>query len=323
MTELSSSSDAESSRASCSSRPHTPDAEDVSTYEGLMFSLFPPSSLPPSAVSESPQADCARNGAIDLDDIENDGDIMENGLKRAMTKAEKQNAKKRRRKERERIAREAAEINDRNSELPIGTEVKDSTVPFRLFSACPIRPIMLIPQSDGYTCPINPRHLPLKSEILSHIRRIASQSGTDMGRLSDSSNSCLPSTSLVPRKLQKERTRNLASEIPTIFVATTLRFTKTAQYFTAITENKQKSKQVGVPTISLARCIDTDYGKLQAKSKTRRGKKRQSHTIPSRFWAPPPGLGGKARGYAWGYRDSMEGRREEGAWNGYVRSKDR
>jgi len=33
----------------------------------------------------------------------------------------------------------------------------------------------------------------------------------------------------------------------------------------------------------------------------------------ARFWAPPVGLGGKARGYAYGYTGSREGAREEDA----------
>jgi septal ring factor EnvC (AmiA/AmiB activator) len=42
---------------------------------------------------------------VDGKDDEDDGEIMENGVKRPMTKAEKQNAKKKRRKEREREAK--------------------------------------------------------------------------------------------------------------------------------------------------------------------------------------------------------------------------
>lgn len=40
-----------------------------------------------------------------------------------------------------------------------------------------------------------------------------------------------------------------------------------------------------------------------------------------RFWAPVPGLGGKARGYAWGYRDSREV--SDDARGRYIRSKNR
>ena len=35
----------------------------------------------------------------------------------------------------------------------------------------------------------------------------------------------------------------------------------------------------------------------------------------ARFWAPPEGLGGKARGYAYGFAGSREGAREvQGKW---------
>ncbi|OCF39191.1 hypothetical protein I317_07007 [Kwoniella heveanensis CBS 569] len=64
--------------------------------------------------------------------------------------------------------------------------------------------------------------------------------------------------------------------------------------------------------------------KARQRTNTRARARARAQARPAaRFWAPPVGVGGKARGYAWGYRDSMEGRREEGAWEGYVRSKDR
>jgi len=72
------------------SRCSTPDAEMVQSYQALMAELLPP--LPAGAIPI--------NRALDE---ENDNFItLESGEKRAMTKAEKQNAKKKRRKERER-----------------------------------------------------------------------------------------------------------------------------------------------------------------------------------------------------------------------------
>jgi hypothetical protein len=44
------------------------------------------------------------------------------------------------------------------------------------------------------------------------------------------------------------------------------------------------------------------------------GKTRHVNMRPeARFWAPPVGLGAKARGYAYGYMGSREGAREEDA----------
>ncbi|KAM5544526.1 hypothetical protein V8D89_001424, partial [Ganoderma adspersum] len=46
-----------------------------------------------------------------------------------------------------------------------------------------------------------------------------------------------------------------------------------------------------------------DTGKSERR-KGRRGKPRQKPPIQATFWRPPPGLGGKALGYAWGYAGS-------------------
>ena len=41
-----------------------------------------------------------------------------------------------------------------------------------------------------------------------------------------------------------------------------------------------------------------------AKRKRRRGNVREKQIIQAAFWRPPPGVGGKALGYAWGYASS-------------------
>ncbi|TBU46808.1 hypothetical protein BD309DRAFT_1016800 [Dichomitus squalens] len=51
------------------------------------------------------------------------------------------------------------------------------------------------------------------------------------------------------------------------------------------------------------RSYTADTG-LVDKVKRRRRKPRQKPMIHARFWRPPPGLGGKALGYAWGYAGS-------------------
>ncbi len=56
-------------------------------------------------------------------------------------------------------------------------------------------------------------------------------------------------------------------------------------------------------------------------SGTRKRKRRPKEPhATARFWAPDWGVGGKARGYAWGFWGSLEGSKEK---MGYVRSKDR
>jgi hypothetical protein len=57
----------------------------------------------------------------------------------------------------------------------------------------------------------------------------------------------------------------------------------------------------------------------QRRRRRRRLRENQYDRPAPRFFAPPVGLGGKSRGYAWGWRDSFEGRRED-RWEGYLRS---
>jgi hypothetical protein len=73
------------------SRCSTPDPEVLESYHNLMASILPP--LPAGAKPV--------NRPIVEEDIDNEI-TMESGEKRPVTKAEKQNAKKKRRKERER-----------------------------------------------------------------------------------------------------------------------------------------------------------------------------------------------------------------------------
>lgn len=60
----------------------------------------------------------------------------------------------------------------------------------------------------------------------------------------------------------------------------------------------------------------------EQRRRRRRRRRLREHSYDRplpRFFAAPAGLGGKSRGYAWGWRDSFEGRREDG-WEGYLRS---
>lgn len=86
------------------SRAGTPDADALEAYERLMASIIPPSTLP------RPRTPLLTSKLTLGKDEEGEDSVMgENGVKRPMTKAEKQNAKKKRRKERERAARMEAE----------------------------------------------------------------------------------------------------------------------------------------------------------------------------------------------------------------------
>lgn len=85
-------------------RAGTPDADALEAYERLMASIIPPSTLP-----RPPTPLLTSELTLSKDEEGEDSMMGENGVKRPMTKAEKQNAKKKRRKERERAARMGAE----------------------------------------------------------------------------------------------------------------------------------------------------------------------------------------------------------------------
>ncbi|KAK8869462.1 hypothetical protein IAR55_000026 [Kwoniella newhampshirensis] len=314
---------------SSSSRASTPDPQDVETYRQLMFSLFPPSSLPRPPPPLLPYIQESSRHAIR--DDEDDGMIMEGGVKRAMTKAEKQNAKKRRRKERERAMRMELEAAAAVLEAKItkDTDQEEHVVEFRLFSSCPVKPVSILGPDENWPVPPNPRHHPMDLDRAGRIRRIAQMAAVDYPQLGGPSiiHPKWTKTALAPRQLRAETTSRPTA--PEMFVGVIPRddsdrpHSRSAPVPVPVpSSNSTKS----IPTISLTtRSPPRTHGSTKL-TPTRRGRRRRRVHPPSpvaRFWAPPAGLGGKARGYAWGYRDSMEGRRDDGAWDGYVRSKDR
>lgn len=80
---------------------------------------------------------------------------------------------------------------------------------------------------------------------------------------------------------------------------------------------KSKGRTVSVLRIPQAPVPEPASTKLSSR-KRRRVQAQPYQTQQARYWAPEVGLGGKARGYGYGYRGSEEGMREMG-W-GYVRS---
>ncbi|WWC89651.1 uncharacterized protein L201_004576 [Kwoniella dendrophila CBS 6074] len=308
------------------SRPSTPNSEDVNAYEELMTTLFPPSSLPPP-----PQIDNILIGDVNktTKDEEEDNEIMENGVERPMTKAEKQNAKKKRRKERERLAKLEAEADLVKEKVAAEEDEKikeESTVQFRLFSVCPIKPVLLIPESEEYPCPPNPRYNPISPTEQDRIRQIALEAAIESEEFSQYASSSTRQTLPFNHDLTKslitietQDTQNLPEiligELPRINIVHNLAGLKSN------TGHPKTSSTI--PILPLKQTISNTCA-TKTKRKTRRGTKKKSYGyVSARFWAPSIGIGGKGRGYAWGYRDSIEGRREEGAWEGYIRSKDR
>lgn len=117
-----------------------------------MASIIPPSTLP------RPPTPLLTSKLMLSKDEEGEDSVMgENGVKRPMTKAEKQNAKKKRRKERERAARMEAEAAAKAAADGVEKEqntANDSLIEFRLFSSCPVKPISLLPPSEDYPLPL-------------------------------------------------------------------------------------------------------------------------------------------------------------------------
>ncbi|WWC60709.1 uncharacterized protein I303_103285 [Kwoniella dejecticola CBS 10117] len=323
-------SDAETASSSSSSQRSTPTAEDVEAYNRLMSSLFPVSELPPPpGPPQDDLHDSHTHGQLD-DDEENN--VMENGIRRPMTKAEKQNAKKKRRKERERLARlqsqseaKAFQASDLEASGISPEQNKVSSIPFRLFSACPIRPILLIEENGDYVSPENPRHLPLSSAKLERIRRQAAEAAVTMDDIYAETQRSNPGPSSRAGKVTQLEVSSdtLVGQLPEIFLGRIPIYQRQTRPLGGQISSRESSS---VTTVNLRHPYEDSSKIGSRRSKTRRGKRRKPNAVQAkaaaRFWAPPPDLGGKARGYAWGYRDSMEGRREKGAWSGYVRSKD-
>ncbi|KAK6903324.1 hypothetical protein I203_108589 [Kwoniella mangroviensis CBS 8507] len=292
-----------------SDRPVTPTPEDVAAYQQLMSCLFPPSSLPPPPAQP----------ASTPHDEDDDKDVVENGVTRPMTKAEKQNAKKKRRKERERLAKAEAESevqaksDGRNEKKDEG----DAVVRFKLFSTCPLQDVSITTSEEDYPSIINPRYLPLPAETSTKVHCIATESAIEVEHLTHPSSS-RGHSSCTSVPLKTFAVNNSGMELPPMFVGTVSRHSRLG----ITNKDETQSKSFSTPMINLKDTSHNVGSRASVKKTTRRGRRKRP-TVQARFWAPSPGLGGKARGYAWGYRDSMEGRREVGAWEGYVRSKDR
>ncbi|OXG77006.1 hypothetical protein C348_04688 [Cryptococcus neoformans Gb118] len=293
------------------SRAHTPDAEALEAYEQLMASLIPPSTLP-----RPPTPLLTSKLTLNEDEADEDSVMGENGVKRPMTKAEKQNAKKKRRKERERAARMEAEAATKTAEEGIETEqnrTKDSVVEFRLFSSCPIKPISLLPASEDYPIPLNPRHLPLPEVKLQNIRKAATEAAVKFPALGGPSctHERWTRKNISPREVLLESSSG--EDAPCMFIGVSPR-PLAPHADSAIISSNGKC----IPVVPLKTSEIRTKPSLAMK-RTRRGRRHKTIAAP-RFWAPPVGVGGKARGYAFGYRDSREGRRE-GGWHGYLRNK--
>ncbi|KAK4684260.1 hypothetical protein P7C73_g5932, partial [Tremellales sp. Uapishka_1] len=217
------------------------------------------------------------------------------GGKRSMTKAEKQNAKKRRRKERE---RELKQKENGQADAKV-----DSVVVFRLFSSCPVGPISMVEPEEEFVAPINPRLLPINEATASRYRKAALESAVEFPNLGGPSAS---TTKRIDRELHIVSSEPI--HLPEMFIASLPRATEQL----VVSEPAPLKQRPTIPTLVL----------IEPSRKRKRERKPPKPHPPARFWAPPFDLGGKARGYGWGYRDSMEGRRGGDNWD-YVRSKDR
>jgi hypothetical protein len=152
----------------------------------------------------------------------------------------------------------------------------------------------------------NPRHLPLSPKTAARVQAIAAESAVD-GPLAGPSRP-LP---MLARNFTLDLTQaSSLTALPDIFIADIAQ--PDIPHARQIT-SKPKSKLAPIHH------IDLHIAAPELPRSKRKRRAPQPHP-PARFWAPPVDIGGKARGYGWGYRDSFEGRRESG-YQGYVRSK--
>nr|ODN91880.1 hypothetical protein L203_01134 [Cryptococcus depauperatus CBS 7841] len=295
-----------SENSSLSSSAGTPSADDLQAYHQLMSSIFPSEcylELKPSSNVEK-ETEGGVETCVDQD-----------GEKRPMTKAEKQNAKKKRRKDRERLAkveeveatREAKQTQDGDSREKDQSQV----VEFRLFSSCPVKPISLLPEAEDYPLPTNPIHK-LRSETeMARVRKAAQECAMDAVSFEGSFSNQWTKRQCPPLQMAFQ---NVPREPPDIFIGV---LQSTGIPHTLVASRDMSKKEI--PSVTLVHS-DSALQRENNKSRNRRGHRRKAHFhAPPRFWAPPIGLGGKARGYALGYRDSAEGRRQDG-YERYLRS---
>lgn len=135
------------------SRFTTPDPDMVKQYQELMATILPLG----AGAAPPPAAQAPVKISLNDEGEDNDGSIVENGVKRPMTKAEKQNAKKKRRKEREREAKmdEVVARREEQEKEEMAKPVGESATIFRMDPYCRSKSPQLIPSFPlvlGSTC---------------------------------------------------------------------------------------------------------------------------------------------------------------------------
>ncbi|WVW82681.1 hypothetical protein I302_104692 [Kwoniella bestiolae CBS 10118] len=242
------------------SSPTTPEPKDVQAYQQLMTSLFPPSSLPPPPTQTT--ATLPENNGDDEDEV------VEDGVKRPMTKAEKQNAKKKRRKERERLAKMEEEAKVQTA-AGVGNSTSNELEPlvkFRLFSACPVQDVLITPdlKDERYSCPVNPRHLPIPAETSQRIHHIANEAAIDPEGLYQSSSSSAATEQ--PDKTYSTDTTDI-NPLPPIFIGTISRSRSIS------THDTRNNSSISIPNIQ----ITVSQGHLKSTEKIRQKTRRSKH----------------------------------------------
>ncbi|WVO14376.1 hypothetical protein L204_102009 [Cryptococcus depauperatus] len=290
-----------SENSSLSSSADTPSADVLQAYHQLMSSIFPTEcylELKPSSNVEK-EAEGGVETCVDQD-----------GEKRPMTKAEKQNAKKKRRKDRERLAKGKGSKPSRwwvKRDVCLCSYLSE----FRLFSSCPVKPISLLPEAEDYPLPTNPIHKLRSDTEMARVRKAAQECAMDAVSFEGSFSNQWTKRQCPPLQMAFQ---NVPREPPDIFIGV---LQSTGIPHTLVASRDMSKKEI--PSVTLFH-PDSALQPENNKSRTRRGHRRKAHFhAPPRFWAPPIGLGGKARGYALGYRDSAEGRRQDG-YERYLRS---
>ncbi|WOO83274.1 uncharacterized protein LOC62_05G006801 [Vanrija pseudolonga] len=248
-----------------------PSPDVVTAYEQLMASRLDAADLPPPPTAGQAQATPEADG-----DGDDDNAAAEAALGRPLTKAEKQNAKKKRRKERERQLRELAAAAAGEVRPPPPTD-EDKPVSFRLFStdAAP-RPISLSTKEVVLPTP-NPRLAPLTREVRERIARLAAEAALHAPAPP-------PASSGPP---EDEYVAAATASLPAVFVA----------------RGSEKSAALAVPVLQLS-LVGAEEEEEEAAAALRRKRRRvkvpRERPLPA-LWRPPPGLGGKSAGYAYGW----------------------
>lgn len=265
--------------------PDASDPDESSSEESGSTSSSRHASPSPSLLERYNASVCARldlstssgdSAVVKRQGVEDDGIEDDESHTRPMTKAEKQNAKKKRRKEREKATRaQGASI-----------DVPTSSV-IRLFSNQSVKSVSLVPPSQNYETPVNPRHRPLPAVSVERISKLASEAA-DSASARDTWETAAKSDGRA-KKIRHVSVTQSTTKLPSAALIRVSPHIMSSD----VTAPPPIQNTGAVPVLPV---VDTAVS-----SPGPRRKRKQRIRRPPAYYRPAPTLGGKSLGYAYGF----------------------